>query len=68
LAEFKINLLSLTVLAVFSSLPVHAAEPGAGIQTLEWNSNTDDDPASDHASPTEAASPDDVWQRIRYGF
>jgi len=67
LAEIKLNLLSLAVLAVFSSQSVHAAESSAGIQTLEWGGNTASD-ASDSEPPREAANPDDVWQRIRSGF
>jgi peptidoglycan lytic transglycosylase D len=66
-AEIKINLLSLAVLAVLFSQPVQAVEPGAGIQTLEWGGNTADDPSDGESTP-EAANPDDVWQRIRSGF
>ena len=67
LAEIKLNLLSLAVLAVLSSQSVHAADPGAGIQTLEWDVNTDSDTSNSESTP-EAASTDDVWQRIRSGF
>ncbi|MHB1093084.1 LysM peptidoglycan-binding domain-containing protein [Thiobacillus sp.] len=67
MAKIKINLLSLAVLAVLFSQPVQAIEPDSGIQTLEWDGYTDDD-AFDRAVPAEAASPDDVWERIRKGF
>jgi membrane-bound lytic murein transglycosylase D len=67
LAEFKLSLLSLAVLAVLSSQPVHAADPATGIQTLEWGGNTDNDTSGNEATP-DAAATDDVWQRIRSGF
>ena len=67
LAEIKLNLLSLTVLAVLSIPSVHAADAGAGIQTLEWDVNTDSDTSASESTP-DAASTDDVWQRIRSGF
>ena len=67
LAEIKSNLLSLAILAALSIPSVQAAEAGAGIQTLEWDVNTDSDTSA--SEPTaEAASTDDVWQRIRSGF
>ncbi len=66
LAEIKITLLSLAVLAVFSSLSAHAAEPDAGIQTLEWSDDTAD--SADRPDVSDAVSQDDVWQRIRSGF
>jgi len=67
LAEIKLNLLSLAVLAVLSIPSVHAEDTGAGIQTLEWDVNTDSDTSASESTP-EAASTDDVWQRIRSGF
>jgi len=68
LPGIKSNLLSLAVLAVFFSQPVNAADPGAGIQTLEWGGNTAGDTSDSASAPDETASPDDVWQRIRSGF
>ena len=67
LAEFRLSLLSLAVLAVLSSQPAHAADSGTGIQTLEWGGNTDSDPSGSEATP-DSTSSDDVWQRIRSGF
>jgi membrane-bound lytic murein transglycosylase D len=67
LTEIKLNLISLAVLAVLSIPPVHAADTGAGIQTLEWDVNTDSDTSASDSAP-DAASTDDVWQRIRSGF
>ena len=67
LAEIKLNLFSLAVLAVLTIPSVHAADTGAGIQTLEWDVNTDSDTSASESTP-EAASADDVWQRIRSGF
>ncbi|MGE5028059.1 MAG: lytic transglycosylase domain-containing protein, partial [Betaproteobacteria bacterium] len=63
----KLNLLSLAVLAVLSSPPVHAADSGTGIQTLEWDGNAASD-TSERAPSSDSASPVDVWQRIRSGF
>jgi len=65
LPGIKSNILSLAVLAALSFQSVHAAESASGIQTLEWGNIGD---APDNASSPEAASPDDVWQRIRSGF
>jgi len=67
LAEIKFKLLSLAVLAALSIPSVHAAELGAGIQTLEWDINTDSDTPASESTP-ETTGTDDVWQRIRSGF
>lgn len=67
LAKFRTNLLSLAVLAAFYSQPVHAEEPSAGVQMLEWSGNTPGDTPDNESTP-EATSTDDVWQRIRSGF
>ena len=65
LADFRFNRLSLSMLALFLSHPVVAAESAPGIHTLEWSSGAADG-TPDHASAE--ASQDDVWQRIRSGF
>ncbi len=63
----KLNLLNLATLAVLSVSSVHAADSAGGIQTLEWDVNTDSDTSASESAP-DAASSDDVWQRIRSGF
>ncbi|HEX7971337.1 MAG TPA: LysM peptidoglycan-binding domain-containing protein [Thiobacillus sp.] len=66
LTRIKVNRLSLAVLALLCSHPAVAAEPLAGIQTLEWS---DDSASGTLASEAPAeVSQDDVWQRIRNGF
>lgn len=67
LAEIKLNLLNLAILAVLSVSSVHAADTAGGIQTLEWDANTDSDTSASESTP-ETATADDVWQRIRSGF
>jgi len=65
LADLRFNRLSLSVLALFLSHPVVAAESVPGIHTLEWSSVAADG-TPDHASAE--AGQGDVWQRIRSGF
>jgi len=65
LADFRFNRLSLSLLALFLSHPVVAAESVPGIHTLEWSSGAADS-TPDHLS--DEAGQDDVWQRIRSGF
>lgn len=61
------GVVGLAILAALSVQPAHAADSSARIQTLEWDVNTDNDTATSETAP-EAASTDDVWQRIRSGF
>ena len=64
-ADLRFNRLTLSVLALFLSHAVVAAESAPVIHTLEWSSVAADG-APDHAASD--ASQDDVWQRIRSGF
>jgi len=67
LAKIKLNLLGAAMLALLSLPSAHAADTGAGIQTLEWDVDPDGDASVGEATP-EIASADDVWDRIRSGF
>jgi membrane-bound lytic murein transglycosylase D len=65
MADFRFNRLTLSLLALFLSHAVVAAESSPGIHTLEWRSDAADS-TSEYLSAD--ASQDDVWQRIRSGF
>lgn len=61
----RLTRLGLAILAACLSLPVSAADPSPGVQSLEWGTEAPSSPDTLAASESDRA---DVWLRIRGGF